>query len=413
VVSVVGAATESCSPKSDNSGGGLGNTGSVPAFSGGAPGSGGGGAGPGSGGFAPGNTGGAFIPVGGGESRGGGPSNECGEVVQPPETVFIDASVTDTVVTYSPIALYVMMDRSSSMNPTLWPVAQNAITAFAQDPGSAGMDIGLGVFPPMSNNNAPDCTAGTDCGAPVVEIASLPNNASPLIAGMNQANPGAFFGILTTPTECGLRGMIAHCTDWTTRSSEQCVAVLATDGEPFGCDVNAQNLVNIVADGKTKGVTTFTLGLPGSNQAFLDQLAQAGGTNASIPVANQQDFIAALTAIRGKVTTQHTTHTTQQVYAPSRCSWNIPPPKDGKEFDRDKVNLKFAPLGGAASDFTRFDDEAACGATTTGWRYDIDAKDLSQDPKQVILCPATCDAVKAQQGATVNIAFGCATKIVQ
>jgi hypothetical protein len=263
----------------------------------------------------------------------------------------------------------------------------------------------------MSNNNTPDCAAGTDCGAPIVQIASLPGNAAAMVNGLTQANPQNFFGVLTTPTECGLRGMLSECINYKAQASEDCVAILVTDGAPSSCDINATNLINIIADGKTKGILTFTLGLPGSNQAFLDQLAQAGGTNASIPISSQQAFLQALTGIRGKVSHQETTHTTTPVYAPSPCSWEIPPPKDGKDFDRNKVNLELTPLNGTPSSFIRFDNETACGAANNGWHYDIDAKDLTKDPKQVILCPATCNQVKASSGASVDIAFGCATRV--
>jgi hypothetical protein len=416
------AAVQSCSPKEEKDGAGAGGFGSQPAYTGGGASANGGngtglsgnGNGTGSGGLSQENSGGSFTLPGGGQGGKRG-DEECAKVVQKPETVYIDGSVTDTIVTYSPIALYVMIDRSSSMvgltgDPNSWPNAQSALTAFVNDPASAGLDIGLGAFPPMSNNNMPDCAGGTDCGAPIVQIAPLPNNASAIVTALQQATPPVF-PPLTTPTECGLRGMINECLNYKMQASEDCVAILVTDGAPSSCDVNAQNLANLVADGKTKGILTFTLGLPGSNQAFLDQLAQAGGTTASIPITSQQAFLQALTAIRGKVSRTETTHTSTPVFAPSPCSWEIPPPKDGKAFDRNKVNLELTPLNGVPSSFVRFDNEAACAGANNGWRYDIDAKDLTKDPKQVILCPATCNMVKASSGASVDIAFGCATKV--
>lgn len=50
-----------------------------------------------------------------GQSASGGVSS-CRSVSKPePITVYVDASYTDTVYTYAPVALYVMQDRSSSM----------------------------------------------------------------------------------------------------------------------------------------------------------------------------------------------------------------------------------------------------------------------------------------------------------
>src|SRR6185295_9754788 len=101
----------------------------------------------------------------------------CSAVKQVPEkiTVYKDATVTDTITTYKPVALFIMQDRSSSMwtgnpspaSPESWRNSTNAVTAFVHDPASQGIDVGLGVFPPMNpidSNNQGDCAAGSDCG---------------------------------------------------------------------------------------------------------------------------------------------------------------------------------------------------------------------------------------------------------
>ena len=207
--------------------------------------------------------------------------------------------------------------------------------------------------------------------------------------------------------ECGLRGMINHCVDHTARTAEQCVAVLVTDGAPTQCDVDFQNLTNIVTDGKTKGVTTFTLALPGANVAFLDQLAAAGGTTAAISVAagaaGQAQFLAALQAIRGTVSRQETKTITNTVSTPLPCQFTIPLPQDGKPFDKDKTDVEFQPPAGAPPRSFKFvANEAACAGTSESWYYDD-----PDDPKQVFLCPTTCDFVKGNAGASINIVFLC------
>jgi hypothetical protein len=372
------------------------------------------------------SNGGAYI--GGGATTGSGGRDApqtCASFSQKPETIFIDASVTDTIVTYSPIALYVMIDRSASMvgffgDATSWPNASAALGTFVHDPASAGLDIGLAVFPPMSNNNTPDCAAGVDCGAPLVPIGPLPANAAAIENGLTQANPQTAVDkgtILTTPTECGLRGMINHCIDYQKQATEKCVAILVTDGAPSSCDTNPQNLADIVAAGSAAGVQTFTLGLPGSNTAFLDQLALAGGTNKSIPIttgaAGQKAFIDALTAIRGKVSTQTSTQVKRPVTTPLSCQWTIPPPQDGKPLDPNLVNLELVPVGGAPQTFLNVPTEGACSGNNT-WHYDVDVTGPNPPtPTQVILCPDACAVTKAATGATVNIVFGCAIKVRQ
>jgi hypothetical protein len=205
-----------------------------------------------------------------------------------------------------------MQDRSSSMvtgnpapaSPDSWKNSMAAVTAFATDPLSQGLDIGLGVFPPMSNGTG-DCNAGSDCGMPVVSIASLPGNAQNIISGYQTATPQQGFGTPTlfTPTECALRGMINTCLQFhaTSPSGEQCVAVLITDGTPTTCNADEQTLTQIITDGKSKGIFTYALGLPGADINVLNLYAQAGGTGTAVDVSGgPQAFIAALNAIRSR-----------------------------------------------------------------------------------------------------------------
>jgi hypothetical protein len=193
----------------------------------------------------------------------------------------------------------VMMQPGQSSG-TSWQSATTAVTAFTEDPASAGLDVGLGVFPPMSNAMG-DCSAGADCGAPVTPIAPLPGNAVKITEAYNQAKPPASPPLLT-PTECALRGMINACLTFMSKSpsGEKCVAVLVTDGTPTTCDVLETDLEMIISDGKAKGVATYTLGLPGADTATLDAYANAGGTTKSFDVsAGPEAFRKALEGIRG------------------------------------------------------------------------------------------------------------------
>jgi hypothetical protein len=46
--------------------------------------------------------------------------------------------------------------------------------------------------------------------------------------------------------------------------------------------------------------------------------------------------------------------------------------------------------------------------TTSGWRYDSPAS-----PTKITLCPAACEAVKREIGASIRILLGCPTDVVQ
>jgi len=342
-------------------------------------------------------SGGGFLDPGGGGGGAGGSTDATGSggdvscgITQKPEQIY----------QYSPIALYIMLDRSGSMvtgfpegSAQSWQNSLNAINAFVTDPSSTNIDVGLGFFPTAPDNGwtCSDGTgSGSNCGTPIVEIGPSAQNAPKLNSAMtsNQPNP-----LNLTPTECGLMGMISHCEDWTKKTGEQCVAVLVTDGNPTLCtgDVNALSM--IVADGKAAGVTTFVLGLPGSNASVLDPIAQAGGTNTSIDVSGGPTaVISALNSIRTKVA----------VGTPLPCQWKIPAPPDGQTFDPNKVNVRYTPQNGTPQDFG-YVNQADCARASNAWYFDDPNK-----PTQVLVCPTTCDMLKASTGSQVDVSFGCA-----
>lgn len=212
-------------------------------------------------------------------------------------------------VSHAVRALFIMLDRSSSMvqgtgtggssgSPNWDNVAAGFVT-FVQDSRSRGVDIGLGTFP-VGANNTSDCAAGTDCGTPVVPIASLPGNSGNLIDAMTSQRPALF---ATTPTECALHGMINTCLQFhaTSATGEQCVGVLVTDGVATVCDTNETDLTAIIAEGHSKGVETYTLGLSGASIDVLNQYAQAGGTGSAIDVSGGADaFSRALLSIASR-----------------------------------------------------------------------------------------------------------------
>jgi hypothetical protein len=337
------------------------------------------------------------VPTTGGAPSGGdGASTGCPAIRQKPEQV----------VTYKPVALFIMQDRSGSMvtgfpppaSAQSWQNSTDAITAFVNDPMSQGIDIGLGTFPAGMLNTA-DCQAGSDCGSAVVPIAALPGNAAAMTSAMTAQTPNS--PISLTPTECGLRGMINGCLTYQSSSpmGERCVAVLVTDGSPTQCDTNQTNLIQIIADGHMKGIDTYTLGLPGADLNVLNQYAQAGGTNMAIDVTGgAQAFISALNSIRKSVT----------ISMPLPCTWKIPAAPAGTNFDPTKVNVQYTAPGGSPQAFGYVASEADCArASGDAWYYDNSA-----DPShatQVLACPNSCNNTLHNATGEVNVLFGCET----
>lgn len=215
----------------------------------------------------------------------------------------------------SSIALLVMQDRSGSMvsgsptgSPNSWPDSVAGLNAFVIDPASQGLDIGLGFFPQIGGT-AGNCLGCNQLAVPIGPIAQT----GPLINSVMSAStttPTNEF----TPLQCGLQGMIDACLAYIQQHTEGCVAVFVTDGNtsdptPQGatCDTNLADLLKIVSDGYAKGVKTFALGLVTGALSFVNQVAQAGGTNSAFDTqGSTQGFVAALDAIRANVTVQTT-----------------------------------------------------------------------------------------------------------
>ena len=302
--------------------------------------------------------------------------------------------------TLVPVNMLVMFDKSGSMdNDGKWPNATGAMIAFFQDPSTAGLRIALRFFPddePVSGCNENDCSIDA-CASPLVPIAPVTADPAPadaqeqaLVSAINATSPGGptpMFAALGGAEQWAIAYQAAHAT-------EKVVVVLVTDGEPNGCNENIADIAALAADALASGVLTYTVGLQGSNQAQMDQIAQAGGTNAGFYIGNgnaQADLLAALKAIQGSSVS---------------CNFAMPQSSDpNKPIDPAKINVNYTPGGGMKTTLGQVPDAAACGPSG-GWYYDDPAS-----PTQIILCPATCGVVQADPNADIEILIGCATEV--
>ena len=328
-------------------------------------------------------------------------------------TELVDASVT--VTSPAPVALYVMLDQSLSMNgapfgptPALWPPAVAALKQFVQSPASSGMDMALQFFP----TGGASCN-GSGYSSPSVAMGRLPANANAIINGIPNS-PGG----LNTPIEGALRGVTQYCTTFqAAHPSEHCVAVLVTDGNANGCESNSDKLAAIAGDAWTKfQVRTFAVGLQGADFALLDKIAQAGGaadcdtTSARFSCdvsAGASMLEAALTKIRDTVTTvqTHIEYQTTTQTRPLDCEWLMPAPSAGMTVDTDRVNVRLGGGSAAALDLGRVPGADTCKAAA--WYFDVPSA-----PTRILACPQTCSTIKASGYTDVNILLGCETHLL-
>jgi len=327
-----------------------------------------------------------------------------------------------------PLDLYVMLDQSTSMSEsvtggTKWSTVTTALGAFLQQPGLDGVSVGLQFFGVSHQGPACtvlQCTADSDCGTgcgpcafgfctgvlssvgdsctasdyatPNVEIAPLPGVANALTTAMAAHSPST-----GTPTSAALQGAVDHAKAWRmSHPSDAVVAVLATDGEPSGCDEDLGHIDTIASTALagTPSVMTFVIGV-GSSLAALNGIAAAGGTTQAFLVdtggnVNQQ-FLDAMNAIR---------------HAALGCNYLIPTPTDGNP-DYGEVNVVYSPMGQSGITFPNVPNMAACPANGNGWYYDN-----PNQPTQIVLCPSSCTLVEGDMTGEVDVTLGCSTVIL-
>jgi hypothetical protein len=368
----------------------------------------------------------------GGSTKSGGPGTGGDEGLfdagLPPDGSIDDAgscAAESKKAEQLPLDMYIMLDQSGSMTDAVagggdkWGAVTGAFKTFVNQPGTAGIGIGIQYFPLDASGGgcSPTCATDADCGAfgpcfigicfgcaggasdscvsgdyakPDVEIAALPAAAGGFIASINKHKPTN-----STPTSAALQGAIDHAKVWGAAHPEHVVIdVLATDGDPTECDTDLNNINAIAAAGVSgmPKVLTFVIGV-GSSLTALNGVAAAGGTGQAFIVdTNQnvnQQFLDALNKIRG---------------AALSCNYLIPVPTKGNP-DFNSVNVQYTPGdGGPVVVLPKVANKAACPANGDAWYYDDNAA-----PKEIRLCDSTCTKAAADTKGQIDILLGCAT----
>jgi hypothetical protein len=336
----------------------------------------------------------------GGAGGGGGDGKVCDAQVREGQRV--------------PLDMYFLVDSSGSMadwvsGGSKWDVVSSALTDFLQDPRNAGTGVGIGYFPVdsgscSSGQSGGCCTSfsnlcfANDDGSCVVR-----DYSTPAVALVLPPQPAAVVSDIDshqvgggTPTRPALEGALEYLSQWASAHRERKpLLVLATDGEPDGCDPNTPQDVADVAARALSGanaIRTFVIGV-GSSLDSLDLVAQAGGTDHAFLVDTggnvAKEFADALDQIRGAATS---------------CDFVIPDVGSGATaIDPKKVNVSYVPNG--TSSATRvpqifMGDPANCD-DSGGWYYD-DPK----APKMIKLCDSTCQSLSS---GSIQLEFGCDT----
>ena len=339
---------------------------------------------------------------------------ECGATSMTAEQVVVETQmeVTEEVTSIAPVAIYIMLDQSTSMVP-LWADALNGIKAFVADPKSSGTDVALDFFPSLFGEPG-ECT-GAGYDAPYVQMGRLPAHGAMINTQLDALPVPTGFG---TPIEGALNGLKNFCQQFQSmHADEKCVGVLVTDGSPLGCNQDLAQLAAIAQQANAAGVKMYAVGLTGSDFAFLDQVAMLGGAADCDPMADTYacdvtgsaaKLVEALAKIRDTVveTKTHTVTSTMTVETPLPCEWSIPASPVGQTFDREKVNVQLNAPSSGSTVFGKVADEGSCASKA--WYYDDPTT-----PTRIIACPDTCELITTTGGAKVDILLGCQTVVIK
>jgi hypothetical protein len=194
--------------------------------------------------------------------------------------------------------------------------------------------------------------------------------------------------------------------------------LLITDGQPTfaeGCvgsgtpdvPVDETPIIDAVGAAKRAGISTFVIGSPGSEQSavtgvdarpWLSRAAEAGGTArpgcssngpryCHFDMVEEPNFGEGLTSALDEIAGSLV-----------RCDMPVPSPPAGDRFDPSQVNVVLTRGNGQESLVSR-DDSPNC---SDGWHY-------GKDPSHLTLCSNTCDVVRSEPGAKIEVLVGCAT----
>ncbi|MES1178158.1 MAG: vWA domain-containing protein [Myxococcales bacterium] len=293
-----------------------------------------------------------------------------------------------------PVDLFIMMDRSISMNEPLangtgtrWSALRDAVEQFVTKLGTTDIRAGIAFF---NRTGARDDSLDCDVGfyaQPQVEIGPLAQVGAALVSAIDRTAPGGL-----TPTLPALQGALQHARQWATAHPGRATSVvLVTDGFPTQCQSPVS--INAIADVAREAhenapyVRTFVVGLAAGFN--LDAIAQAGGTTAAYLV-DESNIVESFS------------HTLSNI-SDSRlgCSYDIPAPPNGSTLiDDDKVQLVYTPSVGDVEEVPRLLSADACGRNPNGgWYFD----DPNQ-PTKIAVCPCTCARFAAGR---VDLKLGC------
>ena len=304
-----------------------------------------------------------------------------------------------SIANFQPVNMYFVVDRSGSMDGTKWTGATNAMTAFFQDANNAGIYAALEFYPLAAGGAngdgcAPDSSScsSVPCGNAMVPLGQLIVPSAP-----TDTQEAALVGAMSavgipaggTPTYPALDGALNWATArQATNPGELHVVILVTDGDPTWCNTDNTQIAALAgAANSSSGVLTYTIGMQGANITALDNIASQGGTNQAFVISGSNeaqiaaDLQTALQAIAGQSVA---------------CDFMLPNPG---QIDPFNTTVTYTSGANPPTTLTFHTSSTGCG---DGYYWDNNTS-----PTQLFLCPNTCNTVKLDPNASIEIASAC------
>jgi len=320
--------------------------------------------------------------------------------------IFVEASLGDgsinsdsacaaTVVEAEvlPLDLYIMADRSASMdnfeNPTRWQNLTAALNAFFHDPQSNGLFAALRFFPLDDSCYPQDGScSGNAYTNPLVPWGELPGHANTLSAAVNGTYPDGCF----TPTQEALNGVLKGAYQRQVAEPLHVVAaVIVSDGEPCcgDCVEDPGQLGQLAAQyaNGTPAIKTFAIYVADVASEVMTAIAHDGATGSAYDATSgQQSFIDALNDIRGSMLS---------------CEYKMPE-TDAGIINPKLVQVTYTPGGATEPDPIEHVDGIGDCVGGQGWFYDD-----NDNPSKIVMCSGTCDMLQNDENGRVDILVGC------
>ncbi len=278
----------------------------------------------------------------------------------------------------SPVDMYIIIDRSGSMDTSSkWKNARKALNAFFVDPAMSGMGVALSYFESERVGCGPLST-------PDVARGILPGHANTLTSVLNSW--GTLGG---TAVEEAIRGIVTYTKSAAAKYSNRLqVGILITDGEPTECNTRLSTLASLFASHyQSTGIASYVVGMTGADMSALGTLAAGAAPS---PLNRTHDVGTG----NGNVLVNVLKEIQKATVA---CSFQLPQ-AEGVDYTGSKVLYT---SGGGAQKTLPQRSKTTCGSSE-GWYYDNPVT-----PTRFLLCPTSCDQMKADANAKVDIEIAC------